>query len=104
MTITSDILKPQDIPEKILVWMHSAPHVECTDTLPISFHGEWVPADEDLDKAMIYLDMWKHFICKKMDKQPVCEKRIYRPAFISAATLGIKLGFYDSESSPETKP
>lgn len=123
MTITTDIPKQEDIPEKIAYWMALASKIECKDTLPVTFYGEWVPIDDDLDMAMIYLDLWKHFMSKKIDKQPVCEKRIYRPdsinpfmpveagdstfllkATFSKATLGIKIGFYDPESSPETKP
>lgn len=106
--ITSHSPNHSDIPPKILEWINQAHRLDDPPTLVYAFYGEYTlfENEEELDKAMQYLELWKHFMVKKMKGMMRDEKRIYRPPFLlQLPTIGIKLGFLQegrSSSSPKS--
>lgn len=91
---------------KVFPWLNEAYKSDLNPTLPHDFYAEWVlfSDEEELDKAMQYLELWKHFMLKKTKRTLSAEQRLYRPAWgQELPTLSIKLAFVQeglSSNSP----
>lgn len=102
MTITTHVPDHSEIPSKILDWMNQAKKYDDAINSPCDIFAAYANfEDEDeLEKAIQYLDLWKYFMIKKIGRILTAEKRIYKPSWcMCLASLVIKLGFIQEDLS-----